>query len=111
MGFDPCNHALKIWESIWESNSQHGSPLGSVKVHSFTLFALLGACDVILESFFCPATLQPLTLVVSPRLGLRHKCEYEVKTMEEQRVKARSLACNILAVEGCAGVPEWDYKE
>jgi hypothetical protein len=46
MGFDPCNHALKIWESIWESNSHNGSSLGSVRVHSFTLFALPGACDV-----------------------------------------------------------------
>jgi hypothetical protein len=28
MSFDPCNCALKIWESIWDSNSQHGSLLG-----------------------------------------------------------------------------------
>ncbi len=41
MGFDPCNRALKIWESIWESNSKHWSSLGSVRVHSLTLFALL----------------------------------------------------------------------
>jgi hypothetical protein len=34
MGFDPCNRALKIWEFIWDSNSQHGSSLGSVRVHS-----------------------------------------------------------------------------
>jgi hypothetical protein len=39
MGFDPSNRALKIWESIWESNSHNGSSLGSVKVHSLTLFA------------------------------------------------------------------------
>ncbi len=45
MSFDPCNHALKIWESIQNSNSQHGSSLGSVRVHAFTLFALLGVCD------------------------------------------------------------------
>jgi hypothetical protein len=46
MGFDPCNRALKIWESIWDSNSQHGSSFGSVRVPSLTLFALPGACDV-----------------------------------------------------------------
>jgi hypothetical protein len=46
MGFDPCDCVLKILESIWDSNSQNGSSLGSVKVHSLTLFALLGACDV-----------------------------------------------------------------
>jgi hypothetical protein len=78
MGFDPCNCALKIQESIWDSNSQHGSSLGNVKVHSRTLFTLLGACDVIFGSPSWPATLQPLTLVVSPRLGLRH-CEISLR--------------------------------
>ncbi len=38
MGFDPYNRVLKIREPIWDSNSQHGSSLGSVKVHSLTLF-------------------------------------------------------------------------
>jgi hypothetical protein len=71
MGFDPYNHVLKIWESIWDSNSQHGSSLGSVKVHSLTLFALLGTCDVIPESFSWSVTLQPLVLVASPRLRLQ----------------------------------------
>jgi hypothetical protein len=46
MGFDPCNHALKIRESIWDSSSQHGNSLGSVRVHSLTLFALPGKIDV-----------------------------------------------------------------
>jgi hypothetical protein len=72
MGFDPCDCVLKILESIWDSNSQNGSSLGSVKVHSLTLFALLGACDVTLGSLFWPTTLQPLALVASSRLGLQH---------------------------------------
>jgi hypothetical protein len=59
IGFDPCNCTLKIRESIWDSNSQHGSSLGSVRVHSLTLFALLGACDVTHGSFSWPVTLQP----------------------------------------------------
>jgi len=33
MSFDPYNYLLKIWDS----NSQSGSPLGSVWVHSLTL--------------------------------------------------------------------------
>ncbi len=70
MGFDPYNRILKIWESIWDSNSQHGSSFGSVRVHSLTLFALSGVCDVILGSLSWLATLQPLALVASPRLGL-----------------------------------------
>jgi hypothetical protein len=37
MGFNPCNRPLKIWESIWESNSQNGSSLGSVRVHALNL--------------------------------------------------------------------------
>jgi hypothetical protein len=71
MGFDPCDCTLKIWESFWDSNSQHGSSLGNVRVHSFTLFALLGTCEVTPGSPSWPATFQPLTLVTSPRLGLQ----------------------------------------
>jgi hypothetical protein len=81
MGFDPYNRALKVWESIWDSNSQHGSSFGNVKVHSLTLFALPGAlvpgaCDVTLGSSSWPKTLQPLTLVMSPRLGLRQNTPF-----------------------------------
>ncbi len=54
------------------TNSQHGSSLGSVRVHSLTLFALPGACDMTLGSTYKPATLQPPCLGREPRLGLRH---------------------------------------
>jgi hypothetical protein len=70
--FDPCNRTLKIRDSFRDSNSQHGSSLMSVKVHSLTLFALPGACEVNPRCPSWPATLQPLALVASPRLGLRH---------------------------------------
>ncbi len=40
LSFDPCNCFLKIWESIWDSNSQDESSFGSVKVHSLTLFCI-----------------------------------------------------------------------
>jgi hypothetical protein len=79
MGFDPCNRALKIQESIWDSNTQHGSSLGSVRVHSLTLFALLGACDVTPRFPSWLATLQTLALVASPRLGLRQDLSQNVK--------------------------------
>ncbi len=62
MGFDRYNRALKIWESFWDSNSQHGSSLGSVWVHAFTLFVLPGACEMILGSPSWFATLQPFLL-------------------------------------------------
>ncbi len=75
MGFDPWNHTLKIKKSIWDSNSEHGSLLVSVKVHSLTFFALRGACDVTARSSSWPATLQPLALVASPRLRLwQYQC-------------------------------------
>ncbi len=72
--FDPCNYALKIRKSFRDSNSPHGSSLGSVRVHALTLFALPGACDVTPGSSSWPVTFQTLALVVSPRLGLRHIC-------------------------------------
>ncbi len=43
----------------------------SVKVHSLALFALPRTCDVTPKCPSWPATLQPLALVVSPRLRLR----------------------------------------
>jgi hypothetical protein len=43
MGFDPYNCVLKIRESNWDSNPQHGSSIGGVGVHSFTLFGILGS--------------------------------------------------------------------
>jgi hypothetical protein len=64
--FDPWNCALKIRDY----NSQHESSLGSVRVHSLTLFALLGAYEVTPGSPSWPATLPHLALVTSPRLGL-----------------------------------------
>jgi hypothetical protein len=70
MSFDPCNCSRQIWESIWDFNSQHGSSLVSVKVHSLTLFALSGACDVTPGSPSWLVTLQPFALVASPKLGL-----------------------------------------
>jgi hypothetical protein len=71
MGFSPYNCILKIPKSIWDSNSHNGNSFGSVKVHSFTLFALPGTSDVTPGSSSWPATLQPLALVTSPRLRLR----------------------------------------
>ncbi len=80
MGFDPCNRALKIWKSFWDSNSQHGSSFGSVRVHALTFFALSEACEVTPMSPSWPANLQPLCLGREPKarvavgimLGRRH---------------------------------------
>jgi hypothetical protein len=81
MGFDPYNCTLKIWESIWESNSHNGSSLRSVKVHSLTLFTLFvvpGACDVITGPPSWPTTLQAFALVMNPRLGLRQEDNQQI---------------------------------
>ncbi len=58
--FDPCNRALKIRESFQDYNSQHGSSFGSVRVHSLTLFALSGACEVLLGLLLGPQPCNPL---------------------------------------------------
>jgi hypothetical protein len=74
LSFDLSKRSLKFRESFWDStltNSQHGSSLGSVRVHSFTLFALPGACDMTFGSTYRPAHLQPPCLGREPRLGLR----------------------------------------
>jgi hypothetical protein len=68
MSFDPYNNALKIQEYMWESNSQHGSSLGSVRVHSLTLFALPGACEMTLGCPFWLATFQPPCLGREPKV-------------------------------------------
>ncbi len=65
MSFDLCNRTLKIQESIWDFNFQHGSSFGSVRVHSPTLFAFMGACNVTPRSFSWSTTLQTLALVVA----------------------------------------------
>ncbi len=67
LDFDPWNCTLKIWESICDSNSHNGSSLGSVQVHSLTLFALPGTCDVTLRPPFWPTTLQPPCLGCEPK--------------------------------------------
>jgi hypothetical protein len=85
MSFDPYNHALKIWKSIWDFNTQHGSSFESMRVHSLTLFALLDACDVTPGSPSWPATLQPFTLVTSPSLGLRHS-PYNVPILSSEGI-------------------------
>jgi hypothetical protein len=58
--FDPCNRTLKMRESFRDSNSQHGSSLGSVKIHSLTLFALRGACEMFLGLPLGPQPCNPL---------------------------------------------------
>jgi len=64
------------------TNSQHGSSLGSVRVHSLTLFALLVACDMTPGSTYRSATLQPPYLGREPRLGLRHLWWRKLMTKE-----------------------------
>jgi hypothetical protein len=44
----------------------------------------------------------------APKVLDRLKCESEMKTTEEQEVRACSLACSTLGVEGCVGAPGWD---
>jgi hypothetical protein len=62
--------------ALWIFGSPFGTPTPNMGIHlgvwGFMLFALPGVCDVTVGSLSWPAPLQPLALVVSPRLGLRH---------------------------------------
>jgi hypothetical protein len=71
MGFYPCNHSLKIWESIRTLTPKVGAQLGVwrfIPSHSFTLPR---AWDVTPRLPSLPAPLQAFTLVTSLRLRLR----------------------------------------
>jgi len=72
LGFDPCNRFLNIQESTRTPTPKVGIPLGvwgSIPSH---LLAFSGACGMTLGLLSWPATLQPLALVASLRLGLWH---------------------------------------
>jgi len=72
MGCDPLQSFSKYSKIHHDSNSQHGSSLGNVRVHSLTFSYTSGSmkCDSHAPSWF--ATLQASALVSNPRLGLRH---------------------------------------
>ncbi len=72
MGFNPCNHSLKIWESIRTPTPKVGAHLGVwrfIPSHSPTL---PGAWNVIPRLHSWPTSSQALALVTSLRLGLWH---------------------------------------
>jgi len=72
LSFDPWNRSLKFWESTKTPSLKVGVALvvwGFTPSHFFTLS---GVCDVIPELFLGPHPCNPLALVVSPKLGLRH---------------------------------------
>jgi hypothetical protein len=74
MNFDTWNCPLKIWKSIKTPIPKveaHLGMWGFIPSHSPTL---LGAWNVTLGLHSWPTPLQALTLVASPKLGLRH-CE------------------------------------
>ncbi len=89
------------------TNSQHGSSLGSVRVHSLTLFALPGACDVTPGSTIRPATLQPPCLGREPKARvtrvLLRMLPFEMAPEVITAVKCAFVAINgarIFAVDG-----------
>jgi hypothetical protein len=82
MSFDPYNCFMKIWESRVhrDSNSQSRSSLGSVQVHSLTLFCTPGSmkCD-------SRASLLARSLA-SPYLGREPKARVVTLTIETTNV-------------------------
>ncbi len=127
MGFDPKNHALNIQESFWDSNSQHGSSLGSVRVHSLTLFALLGTWKMTFGSPFWPATLQPPCLDREPkaRIATKDLCDlkgkawkslqalrmtYHATNMNNRKIIIVSIPWNLATYTNCFQAGDWINK-
>jgi hypothetical protein len=73
MSFDPWNRVLKVWESICNSNFQHGSWLWSVRLHSLTLFGIPGSmwCDS--RVFLLACNLASLCLSREPKARVATK--------------------------------------
>jgi len=103
MRFDSCNHPLKIWKSIMTPTPKMRAHLGVWGVHSLTLSYTPGSmkCDsqasLLARTFVSPYLirkplpwLQILTLVMSPRLGLRH---YHLKCTQMQ-MTSLSMGCS-----------------
>ncbi len=105
LSFHPWNRSLKFWEFIWDSNSHHGSSLGNVRVHSLTLFALLGACDVTPRSPTWPTTLQPWRAPKSR--GETHLRVSQNQVAENWDLEARSRLTTLEGVEGSC----WESRD
>jgi thiol:disulfide interchange protein len=68
MGFDPCNHSLKIRESIGTTTPKLGSSLGSVSVHPHILshfWVSLLACVIASPCFGRKPKAKVVTLVAT----------------------------------------------
>jgi len=75
MGFDICNHFLKIQESIRTPTPKVGTHLGMWRFIPSHSLALSGAWNVTLGLPSWPTPSQALVLVVSPRLRLWHNTQ------------------------------------
>jgi hypothetical protein len=109
MSFDPYNCPLKIWESIWESNSQNGNSFGSVRVHSLILFCTPRSmrCDSWASLLACTLASpclghEPKVRVATLALGLRPRQRLaKVRTKSEAHeshfliAKPRSTFANV----------------
>jgi len=97
MGFDPCNHSLKIWESTETPTPKVGAHLG---VWGFILshyLAFLGAWNMTPGLPFWPAPSQSFTLVMNPKLRLR-----QVPSLVAQSILELSCICFFLSF-----LPHW----
>jgi hypothetical protein len=80
LNFDPCNHSLKIWQSIWDSQDE--SSLGSVRVHSLTLFCILGNMRCDSQASLLVHTLASPCLSHEPKVRVITKCMVLLTSIE-----------------------------
>jgi hypothetical protein len=72
LSFDPQNHSLKFQESTGIPSPKVGVVLGVWRFTPSHFSTLSGVCDVTPKLSFSPHPCNPLALVASPKLGLRH---------------------------------------
>jgi hypothetical protein len=90
--FDPWNCSMKIWESIWDSNSQDERSFGSVKVHSLTLF-----CTP--ESMRCDSQVSFLACnLASPSLGHEPRARVVTNLLPSMKVYYRVIGMHYLII-------------
>jgi hypothetical protein len=89
LSFDPCNRSLKIRESIVTPIPKVETPLGVWGFIPSHFPTFLRACGMTLGLPSWPTTLQALSLVVSPKLGLRQW------TYEHELIRVSTNTCNM----------------
>jgi len=114
MGFVPCIHSLKYRASIETPTPKMGAHLEVWRFIPSDSPTLLGAWDVTPGLPSCLAPLQPLALVMSPRLRLRH-LPYHLHDFKNLTLQGKPVATLALCLwprqRGCKSAGQKEARE